>query len=156
MKHGAVVIAAITSCNNTSNPSVMVAAGLVAKKAAEKGLNVKPYVKTSLAPGSRVVTEYLKAANLLAPNVGNGANFDLSAISLLIRDWSTDTALVNHTLATILLTENLNDLSPLLVTNHRACRIPILLPTASDLASERGILSAELRYRPQQQVVSFY
>jgi len=67
MKHGAVVIAAITSCTNTSNPSVMVAAGLVAKKALEKGLSVKPYVKTSLAPGSRVVTEYLKQANLLEP-----------------------------------------------------------------------------------------
>ena len=61
MKHGAVVIAAITSCTNTSNPSVMVGAGLLAKKAVEKGLNVKPYVKTSLAPGSRVVTEYLQA-----------------------------------------------------------------------------------------------
>ncbi|MBV6449815.1 MAG: Aconitate hydratase A [Anaerolineales bacterium] len=67
MKHGAVVIAAITSCTNTSNPSVLVAAGLLAKKAIEKGLNVKPYVKTSLAPGSRVVTEYLKQANLLEP-----------------------------------------------------------------------------------------
>ncbi|MFA5874361.1 MAG: aconitate hydratase AcnA, partial [Anaerolineales bacterium] len=65
--HGAVVIAAITSCTNTSNPSVMVAAGLVAKKAVEKGLAVKPYVKTSLAPGSRVVTDYLKQANLLEP-----------------------------------------------------------------------------------------
>jgi aconitate hydratase len=65
MKHGAVVIAAITSCTNTSNPSVMVAAGLVAKKAIEKGLKVKPYVKTSLAPGSRVVTEYLRKADLL-------------------------------------------------------------------------------------------
>jgi aconitate hydratase len=65
--HGAVVIAAITSCTNTSNPSVMVAAGLVAKKAVEKGLSVKPYVKTSLAPGSRVVTDYLKQANLLKP-----------------------------------------------------------------------------------------
>ena len=67
MKHGAVVIAAITSCTNTSNPSVMVAAGLVAKKAVEKGLKVKPYVKTSLAPGSRVVTEYLRKAELLEP-----------------------------------------------------------------------------------------
>jgi aconitate hydratase len=67
MKHGAVVIAAITSCTNTSNPSVLVAAGLVAKKAVEKGLNVKPYVKTSLAPGSRVVTEYLKKAGLIDP-----------------------------------------------------------------------------------------
>ncbi|HMX74726.1 MAG TPA: aconitate hydratase AcnA, partial [Anaerolineales bacterium] len=67
MKHGAVVIAAITSCTNTSNPSVLVAAGLVAKKAVEKGLNVKPYVKTSLAPGSRVVTEYLNKAGLIDP-----------------------------------------------------------------------------------------
>lgn len=65
LKHGSVVIAAITSCTNTSNPSVMVAAGLVAKKALEKGLKVKPYVKTSLAPGSRVVVEYLQAAGLL-------------------------------------------------------------------------------------------
>jgi aconitate hydratase len=65
--HGAVVIAAITSCTNTSNPSVMVAAGLVARKAIEKGLTVKPYVKTSLAPGSRVVTDYLKQADLLEP-----------------------------------------------------------------------------------------
>jgi aconitate hydratase len=67
MKHGAVVIAAITSCTNTSNPSVLIAAGLVAKKAVEKGLNVKPYVKTSLAPGSRVVTEYLNKAGLIEP-----------------------------------------------------------------------------------------
>ena len=67
MKHGAVVIAAITSCTNTSNPSVLVAAGLVAKKAVEKGLTVKPYVKTSLAPGSRVVTEYLNKAGLIDP-----------------------------------------------------------------------------------------
>lgn len=62
---GAVVIASITSCTNTSNPAVMLGAGLVAKKAAAKGLKVKPWVKTSLAPGSRVVTEYLKQANLL-------------------------------------------------------------------------------------------
>ena len=74
MKHGAVVIAAITSCTNTSNPSVLVAAGLVAKKALEKGLSVKPYVKTSLAPGSRVVTEYLKQANLLEPLAQLGFN----------------------------------------------------------------------------------
>ncbi|NUQ84671.1 MAG: aconitate hydratase AcnA [Anaerolineales bacterium] len=67
LKHGAVVIAAITSCTNTSNPSVLVAAGLVARKAIEKGLTVKPYVKTSLAPGSRVVTEYLKQAGLIEP-----------------------------------------------------------------------------------------
>ena len=61
---GSVVIAAITSCTNTSNPSVMVGAGLFAKKAVEKGLTVSPYVKTSLAPGSRVVTDYLDAAGL--------------------------------------------------------------------------------------------
>ncbi len=67
MKHGSVVIAAITSCTNTSNPSVLIAAGLVAKKAVEKGLQVKPYVKTSLAPGSRVVTEYLDKAGLIEP-----------------------------------------------------------------------------------------
>ena len=65
--HGAVVIAAITSCTNTSNPSVMLAAGLVAKKAVERGLRPKPWVKTSLAPGSMVVTEYLKTAGLLEP-----------------------------------------------------------------------------------------
>ncbi len=74
MHHGAVVIAAITSCTNTSNPSVMVAAGLVAQKAAERGLKVKPYVKTSLAPGSRVVTEYLKAAGLVEPLARMGFN----------------------------------------------------------------------------------
>ncbi|MCB1137729.1 MAG: aconitate hydratase AcnA, partial [Leptospiraceae bacterium] len=62
--HGDVVIAAITSCTNTSNPNVMVGAGLLAKKAVEKGLEVKPYVKTSLAPGSRVVTDYLDRAGL--------------------------------------------------------------------------------------------
>jgi aconitate hydratase len=63
--HGSIVIAAITSCTNTSNPSVMIAAGLLAKKAAEKGLRVPPWVKTSLAPGSRVVTDYYKKAGLL-------------------------------------------------------------------------------------------
>jgi aconitate hydratase len=62
---GDVLIAAITSCTNTSNPSVLIAAGLLARKAVEKGLTVKPHIKTSLAPGSRVVTEYLKAAGLL-------------------------------------------------------------------------------------------
>jgi len=64
LDHGAVVIAAITSCTNTSNPSVMIGAGLVAKKAVERGLRRKPWVKTSLAPGSKVVTEYLDAAGL--------------------------------------------------------------------------------------------
>ncbi len=74
MAHGAVVIAAITSCTNTSNPSVMIGAGLLAKKAVERGLQVKPYVKTSLAPGSRVVTEYLKQAGLLEPLAKLGFN----------------------------------------------------------------------------------
>jgi aconitate hydratase len=74
MKHGAVVIAAITSCTNTSNPSVLIGAGLLAKKALEKGLQVKPYVKTSLAPGSRVVSEYLQSAGLLEPLAQLGFN----------------------------------------------------------------------------------
>ncbi len=65
LRHGSVVIAAITSCTNTSNPSVMLAAGLVAKKAVERGLGVNPAVKTSLAPGSAVVTEYLRRSGLL-------------------------------------------------------------------------------------------
>jgi aconitate hydratase len=64
LRHGSVVIAAITSCTNTSNPSVMVAAGLLAKKAVERGLKVKPWAKTSLAPGSRVVTEYYSKSGL--------------------------------------------------------------------------------------------
>jgi aconitate hydratase len=64
LTHGDVVIAAITSCTNTSNPSVMIAAGLVAKKAVEKGLRVPPYVKTSLSPGSRVVTDYFEKSGL--------------------------------------------------------------------------------------------
>ncbi len=64
LHHGSVVIAAITSCTNTSNPSVMVAAGLLAKKAVERGLRTPPWVKTSLAPGSKVVTEYLREAGL--------------------------------------------------------------------------------------------
>ena len=63
--HGSVVISAITSCTNTSNPSVMIGAGLLAKKAVERGLKAKPWVKTSLAPGSKVVTDYLKKTNLL-------------------------------------------------------------------------------------------
>jgi aconitate hydratase len=64
LKHGSVVIAAITSCTNTSNPSVMIGAGLLAKKAVERGLSVQPWVKTSLAPGSRVVTDYLAKSGL--------------------------------------------------------------------------------------------
>ncbi len=66
LAHGSVVIAAITSCTNTSNPSVLIGAGLLAKKAVEKGLTRKPWVKTSLAPGSKVVTEYLKDSGLLS------------------------------------------------------------------------------------------
>jgi aconitate hydratase len=65
LRNGSVVIAAITSCTNTSNPSVLIAAGLLAKKAVERGLRVQPWVKTSLAPGSKVVTEYLSASGLL-------------------------------------------------------------------------------------------
>ena len=65
LRHGSVVIAAITSCTNTSNPSVMLAAGLVAKKAVERGLTSQPWVKTSLAPGSKVVTDYLQQAGLM-------------------------------------------------------------------------------------------
>jgi aconitate hydratase len=65
LSDGSIVVAAITSCTNTSNPSVMMGAGLVAKKAVEKGLDVKPWVKTSLAPGSKVVTNYLRRAGLL-------------------------------------------------------------------------------------------
>src|SRR5207253_2705938 len=66
LSDGAVVIAAITSCTNTSNPSVMLAAGLLARKAVEKGLRRKPWVKTSLAPGSKVVTRYLTETKLMA------------------------------------------------------------------------------------------
>jgi len=65
MGNGAVAIAAITSCTNTSNPSVMLAAGLLAKKAVERGLTVKPWVKTSLAPGSKVVADYYREAGLM-------------------------------------------------------------------------------------------
>ncbi|CAN5732933.1 aconitate hydratase AcnA [soil metagenome] len=67
IKHGSVVIAAITSCTNTSNPTVMIAAGLLARNAVARGLQVKPTVKTSLAPGSRAVTEYYQAAGLMEP-----------------------------------------------------------------------------------------
>ena len=66
LEHGSVVIAAITSCTNTSNPSVMIAAGLLARNAVERGLSQRPWVKTSLAPGSKVVTEYLRVAGLLS------------------------------------------------------------------------------------------
>jgi aconitate hydratase len=75
LRHGAVVIAAITSCTNTSNPSVMLGAGILAQKARERGLRVPPYVKTSLAPGSTVVTDYLRHAGVLEPLAELG--FDL-------------------------------------------------------------------------------
>ena len=74
LDHGAVVVAAITSCTNTSNPSVMIGAGLLARNAVARGLKSKPWVKTSLAPGSMVVTEYLKAANLMEPLEALGFN----------------------------------------------------------------------------------
>lgn len=77
LTHGSVVIAAITSCTNTSNPAVMIAAGLLAKKAVEKGLKVNPTIKTSLAPGSRVVTDYLEKAGL--QKYLNQLGFDLVA-----------------------------------------------------------------------------
>ncbi len=64
MKHGSVVLAAITSCTNTSNPDAMIGAGLVAKKAIEKGIKIRPYIKTTLSPGSNVVTEYLNKSGL--------------------------------------------------------------------------------------------
>src|SRR5918996_487760 len=67
LQHGSVVISAITSCTNTSNPSVLIGAGLLAKKAVEKGLTSKPWVKTSLAPGSKVVTDYYREAGLMKP-----------------------------------------------------------------------------------------
>ena len=74
MHDGDIVIAAITSCTNTSNPGVIMASGLLAQNAVERGLNVKPWVKTSLAPGSRVVTEYLENAGLIKPLAALGFN----------------------------------------------------------------------------------
>ncbi|HEX7965128.1 MAG TPA: aconitate hydratase AcnA [Gammaproteobacteria bacterium] len=82
----AVVIAAITSCTNTSNPAVLVAAGLLARKARERGLTSKPWVKTSLAPGSKVVTEYLKKANLLS---------DLEAVGFFLAGYGCTTCIGN-------------------------------------------------------------
>src|SRR5579859_5797085 len=86
LKDGAVVIAAITSCTNTSNPAVLVAAGLLARKAREKGLKAKPWVKTSLAPGSKVVTEYLKKANL---------QVDLESIGFFLAGYGCTTCIGN-------------------------------------------------------------
>ena len=74
LDHGSVVVAAITSCTNTSNPSVMIGAGLLARNAVRRGLTSKPWVKTSLAPGSLVVTEYLRAAGLMEPLAELGFN----------------------------------------------------------------------------------
>ena len=95
IKNGDVVIAAITSCTNTSNPGVMIAAGLVAKKARELGLKRKPWVKTSLAPGSMVVTEYLKNSSLIEPmeelgfhNVGYGCATCIGNSGPLIKEIS--------------------------------------------------------------------
>src|SRR5271154_5678958 len=84
--NGDVVIAAITSCTNTSNPSVMIAAGLVARKAAARGLKVKPWVKTSLAPGSQVVTEYLTKS---------GLNVDLDALGFNLVGYGCTTCIGN-------------------------------------------------------------
>lgn len=86
VKHGDVVIAAITSCTNTSNPSVLIAAGLVARKAKALGLSVKPWVKTSLAPGSQVVTDYLNAAGLTA---------DLDALGFNLTGYGCTTCIGN-------------------------------------------------------------
>ncbi len=86
LTHGDVVIAAITSCTNTSNPSVMIAAGLIARNARKKGLSAKPWVKTSLAPGSRVVTEYYKKAKL---------NQDLSALGFNVVGYGCTTCIGN-------------------------------------------------------------
>ena len=86
LKHGDVVIAAITSCTNTSNPDVLIAAGLVAKKARELGLTVKPWVKTSLAPGSKVVTEYLNKS---------GLSLDLDALGFNLVGYGCTTCIGN-------------------------------------------------------------
>jgi aconitate hydratase len=86
LKSGAVVIAAITSCTNTSNPSVLVAAGLLARKAREKGLQVKPWVKTSFAPGSQVVTDYLTQS---------GLNLDLDAMGFQLVGYGCTTCIGN-------------------------------------------------------------
>jgi aconitate hydratase len=86
LRHGAVVIAAITSCTNTSNPSVMLGAGLLARKARAKGLSTKPWVKTSLAPGSKVVTEYLQAA---------GVQKDLDALGFNLVGYGCTTCIGN-------------------------------------------------------------
>ena len=114
INNGDIVIAAITSCTNTSNPSVMIAAGLVAKKARELGLKSKPWVKTSLAPGSMVVTEYLKNSNLLKPmeelgfhNVGYGCATCIGNSGPLIKEIS-DGIKENNLIAASVLSGNRN------------------------------------------------
>ncbi len=86
LRHGAVVIAAITSCTNTSNPSVMLAAGMLARNAVRAGLATKPWVKTSLAPGSKVVTDYFRAAGVLG---------DLSALGFNVVGYGCTTCIGN-------------------------------------------------------------
>jgi aconitate hydratase len=107
--HGSVVIAAITSCTNTSNPSVMIAAGLLARKAVERGLTSRPWVKTSLAPGSKVVTEYLRVAGLtpyleqLGFNlVGYGCTTCIGNSGPLPEDVSTEVEARNLVVASVL------------------------------------------------------
>ncbi|MFI4921035.1 MAG: aconitate hydratase AcnA, partial [Gammaproteobacteria bacterium] len=100
LKDGAVVIAAITSCTNTSNPAVLVAAGLLARKAHAKGLNSKPWVKTSLAPGSKVVTEYLKKANLMA---------DLESIGFFLAGYGCTTCIGNSGPLSVPISKAVND-----------------------------------------------
>src|SRR3546814_15646179 len=92
LDHGHVVIAAITSCTNTSNPSVMLAAGLLAKNAVERGLKVKPWVKTSLSPGSLVVADYLNSTGLQEPRDALGFSlpgFDIGRSPVRERVWHT-------------------------------------------------------------------
>ena len=109
ISNGDIVIAAITSCTNTSNPGVMIAAGLVAKKARKLGLERKPWVKTSLAPGSMVVTEYLKNSNLIKPmeelgfhNVGYGCTTCIGNSGPLIKEVSNSIKKNNIIAASIL------------------------------------------------------
>src|SRR5687767_12866097 len=97
---GDVLIAAITSCTNTSNPSVLIAAGLLAKKAVEKGLTVAPHIKTSLAPGSRVVTEYLEKAQLLTYLERLGFNVAAYGCTTCIGNAGDLTAEINDAIAT--------------------------------------------------------
>jgi len=106
LKHGSVVISAITSCTNTSNPSVLVAAGLLAKKALENGVKSKPWVKTSLAPGSRVVVDYLKRAKLLEPLEAQGFNLVAFGCTTCIGNSgplpeAIDTAIKEHDLVAV-------------------------------------------------------